>query len=488
MRPQHTWILLAAATLLSACAVPARLPDELPAMELPAGGTVSAVTPDWWKRFGDAQIDALVDEALAHNRDLARAMARIDESRAALRAANAERWPAVNAALSGARARVSENATPLFGASPIGNDFRATVNVAYEVDLWGRVANGSAAARSELLAGEFARDTLRTALAAQVVQAYAALQSLDAQINIYQQVLVAQRDGLRLQGLRLKAGELAELDWQQLQAELLNSELQLPRLERARGEAERSLALLLGRSPRALLEQGVQRAVVATAGIPAAPATSAAPTTTAAALPSALPDSLPSDLLLRRPDVQAAEARLRAAGARLDAARAAYFPSITLSGALGRESTALSSLFDGPSLLWNAAASLTQPIWNGGRIDAQYQATEARRRQVELDYRDAVTLAFKEARDALAAHGEAQASLLSSQRRAEALQRAATLTRLRTEGGESSRLQLIDAERLALLAQLQARDAQRAVVAAQAELFRALGGGWQRPATETAAR
>ncbi len=465
-----TLALAAAAALLSACAVPGPAPQDPPALELPAGSAVT-VTPDWWKRFGDPRIDALVDEALAHNRDLARAMARIDESRALLRGALAERWPVVNASLAGTRARVTENGSvPLGGASPIGNDFRAALNVSYEVDLWGRVASSSAAARNELLAGQYARETLRTALAAQVVQGYATLQSLDAQVRIYQEVLKWQREGLRLQGLRMKAGELAELDWHQLEAELLNRELQLPKLERARGEAERALALLLGRSPKALVEQGIERMATPTVGA------------------QALPDGLPSDLLLRRPDVQAAEARLRAAGARVDAARAAYFPSITLNAGLGQESSQLSKLFDGPSLIWNFAAALTQPIWNAGRIDAQVEATRARQAQIELDYRDAVTVAFKEARDALAAHGEAQASQASSQRRAQALLRAADLTRLRYRGGQSSQLDLIDADRLALLAQLQAADAQRAVVAAQAELFRALGGGWQKPALETASR
>ncbi len=468
MKPRITVVALAA--LLGACAVPAPVSKDPPALELPAGAAVT-VAPDWWRRFGDARIDALVDEALAHNRDLARAMARIDESRALLRGALAERWPVLNASLSGARGRVTETGSvPLGGASPVASDFRAALNVGYEVDLWGRVASSSAAARDELLAGSFAHDVLRTALAAQVVQGYASLQGLDAQITIYTEVLKGQREALRLQDLRLQAGELAELDWRQLEAEVLNSELQLPRLERARGEAERALALLLGRSPKALVEQGIERAGAPNAGAPA------------------LPEGLPSDLLLRRPDLQAAEARLRAAGARVDAARAAYFPSITLNAALGQESAELSKLFEGRSLIVSVAAALTQPIWNGGRIDAQVDAARARQAQVEIDYRDHVALAFKEARDALAAHGEAQASLASSRRRAEALKRAADLTRLRFRGGQSSQLDLIDADRLALLAQLQAVDAQRAVVAAQAELFRALGGGWQRPAQDLAAR
>lgn len=459
-KPALAAMMLAAAALLAGCAAPGRAPPEPPLLELPAGGTAEPA-PDWWKRFGDPRIDALVDEALASNRDLARAMARIDESRALLRGALAERYPVVNGGLSAGRARSSENGSIPGGGT--GNLFGASLNVSYELDLWGRVASSGAAARSELLATEYAREVLRTALAAQVVQAYASLQSLDAQVRTYQRVLAGQRESLRLQGLRLQAGELAELDWRQLEAELLASELQLPKLERARGETERALGLLLGRSPKALLEQGVARAEQPTAGM------------------AAVPQGLPSDLLLRRPDVQAAEARLRAAGARVDVARAAYFPSIGLSAALGQESTELSKLFDGPSLVWSVAASLTQPIWNGGRIDAQYQAAQARRLQIELDYRDSVAAAFKEARDALAAHGEAQASLGSTRKRADALGRAAALTRLRTEGGESSRLQLIDAERLALMAELQAQDAQRALLAAQAELFRALGGGWQKP-------
>jgi len=463
--PRLSTLALAALTaaLLSACAVPGKVSQEPPVMELPAGGTAEPA-PDWWKRFGDARIDALVDEALANNRDLARAMARIDESRALLRGAVADRYPTVSAGLSAARARASENGSIPGGGT--GNLFGASLNVSYELDLWGRVASSSAAARSDLLATEYAREVLRTALAAQVVQAYASLQSLDAQLRTYQRVLAAQRESLRLQSLRLQAGELAELDWRQLEAELLASELQLPKLERARGETERALGLLLGRSPKAVLEQAVARAEQPTAAIAAG---------------AAVPEGLPSDLLLRRPDVQAAEARLRAAGARVEVARAAYFPSIGLSAALGQESTELSKLFDGPSLIWNVAASLTQPIWNAGRIDAQVQAAQARRLQIELDYRDSVAVAFKEARDALAAHGEAQASLGSSRKRADALGRAAALTKLRTDGGESSRLQLIDAERLALMAELQAQDAQRALLAAQAEVFRALGGGWQKP-------
>ena len=452
------------AAMLAGCAVPPAEKHETPRLELPAATAGIEVQPDWWKNFNDPKLDALVAEALASNRDLARAMARIDESRAALRAARANQQPTVNGNLSGSRQRFGENAPLTVGGNQLTfNDFRANVSVAYELDLWSRAANLSAAARDELLATEYARDTLRTALAAQVVQSYATLQSLDSQLVLYGQTVQQQRDSVRLQRLRFDAGDISELDIQQLDAELIDNEAQLPKLDRARGEAERALALVLGRSPKALVETGVARAET--------------PTLRA----SGVPEGLPSDLLLRRPDVQAAEARLRAAGARIDAARAAYFPGITLTAAYGFNSTQLSNLFDGPSLAWNVGAALTQPIWDGGRIAAQYDATKARQVQIELDYRDSVVVAFKEVRDALGAYSEASTTLQSGQRRAQALQRAAALTRLRYDGGESSRLDVINADRLALTAQAQNADAQRALTTAQANVFRALGGGWKPP-------
>jgi multidrug efflux system outer membrane protein len=466
-----TLITIAVSALLTACAAPGAGPAPTAPMDLPAGTRVAPVATTWWTQFGDAQLNALVDEALANNRDLARAMARIDASRAALRLARADQLPSVNANWSSARQRVSQNGTVVLpaGASPIGNDHRATLDIAYEADLWGRYAHASLAAREELLASEYARDTLRTALAAQVVQSYAALQSLDAQRALFGRAVDVQRESLKLQQLRFRSGDIAELDIRQMEAELIGNEAQLPKLDRARGEAERALALVLGRTPKAVIEQPVQRGEqpVAAAGT--------------------LPDGLPSDLLLRRPDVQAAEARLRAAGARVEAARAAYFPRIALTASLGRESTELSRLTDAPSLVWGVVASLTQPIWDSGRISAQNEIARAQRVEAELDYRDSVANAFREVRDALAAIDETRQSLHSGDERAQALLRAAELTRLRYQGGEASRLDVIEAERFALSAQAARADAQRALAAAQADLFRALGGGWQAPDTRVAA-
>jgi len=455
-------IVLAAA--LAGCAAPPPADPTPPVLDLPASTQpMPRIAADWWTAFGDAPLTALVEEALADNRDLVRAAARIDQSRAALKLAGAERLPRIDAGVSARRERFSENSAVPINSSPIGSDIRAEVGVSYELDLWSRLARTEDAAREELLATTFARDTLRTALAVQVVKSYAALQALDAQLVLFERTVAAQRDSLALQRKRFDNGDIGELDIRQLEAELIGNQAQLPKIERARGEAERALALLLGRSPRALIDGAVRRDAKP-AEVPAA------------ALP---PAGLPSDLLERRPDIRSAAASMAAAGARVDAARAAYFPSISLTANLGQDSAELSSLTHGGSLIWSVVASLTQPIWDGGRIDARNDFARARRREVEVDYRDTVATAFKETSDALGARSETEQTLRNAVEREAALAQAARLTRLRFDGGEESRIELIRAERADLAAQSEVVEARRALAAAQADLFRALGGGWQ---------
>ena len=455
-------IVLAAA--LAGCAAPPPADPTPPVLDLPASTQpMPRIATDWWTAFGDAPLTALVEEALADNRDLVRAAARIDQSRAALKLAGAERLPRIDAGVSARRERFSENSAVPINSSPIGSDIRAEVGVSYEVDLWSRLARTEEAAREELLATTFARDTLRTALAVQVVKSYAALQALDAQLVLFERTVAAQRDSLALQRKRFDNGDIGELDIRQLEAELIGNQAQLPKIERARGEAERALALLLGRSPRALIDGAVRRDAKP-AEVPAA------------ALP---PAGLPSDLLERRPDIRSAAASMAAAGARVDAARAAYFPSISLTANLGQDSAELSSLTHGGSLIWSVVASLTQPIWDGGRIDARNDFARARRREVEVDYRDTVATAFKETSDALGARSETEQTLRNAVEREAALAQAARLTRLRFDGGEESRIELIRAERADLAGQSEVVEARRALAAAQADLFRALGGGWQ---------
>jgi multidrug efflux system outer membrane protein len=293
-----------------------------------------AAAADWWTSYGDAQLDALVDEALATTATW-RAVARIDQSRAALKLAHAGRLPSVDAGVSAARSASAENGLPSWAASRrTSATFAQRWTLPTKSTCWSRLARTEDAARDELLASAYARYTLQIALAAQVVQAVRGAAGAGcADGGVSNGPVQAQREGLRLQRLRFDAGDIGELDIGSWRPSCSSTRTSCPGSTARAGEAERGLALVLGR--RAQGGGGGRCARAGHAGRPGAASTG-------------LPDALPSDLLQRRPDVRAAEARLRAAGARVDAARAAYFPSITLTAEFGRESLALSRLADAP--------------------------------------------------------------------------------------------------------------------------------------------
>jgi multidrug efflux system outer membrane protein len=453
---------------LSACTT--FTPDYVkPAPELPdvwgvAGGR-KPLPPgaSWWTIYRDDRLNKLVEEALANNTNLAIAISRVDEARAQLGIVRADLFPTVGASFDRSRIQSSQST----GLLPPGiprerNDYRAALNVSYEIDLWGRVRNSVDAARADLLATEAARDTVRIALSAEVVNAYFTLRALDQQIGTARSTLQTRRDTLNLQNNRLNAGLISEFEVRQLDAEIANGEAQLPQLERQRGTAESGLALLLGRSPKFVYQARIEHYDVA----------SDAP-------PASVPPGLPSDLLLRRPDILQAEQQLIAANTRIAVARAAVFPSISLTGMIGSESAALTNLFTGPAGIFNIAASLAQPIFSGGRQEAGIAAARAREEQAMLRYRLAVQTAFREVREALAAQAYTRVQFEAEERRAAALREAVRLAKLRNENGIASQLEVLDAERGLLASEINRSEALRAQRAAMADLFKALGGGWE---------
>ena len=461
-------IAAAAALLLAGCATgPAyeRPAAELPAAwrDVPAQG-VTAPGAHWWTLYGDPALDRLVDEALAHNRDLELATARVDEARALLQVADGRQLPSVDAGFQRDRSRSSErSATPLPPGTPLErNNYRAQINVAYEVDLWGRLAGASKAARADLLASEAARETVRITLVSEVARAYFTLISLDAQIESTRRSLELRNRNLELQSMRRNAGLIGDLDYRQLEAEVAAARAQLPALERSRSAEELALAVLLGRSPRAIIENTVARS--AGSGQPTAPA---------------VPEGLPSDLLLRRPDVVEAEQRLIAANARIGVARASLFPSISLTGFLGAESASLGDLFTGPARIWQLAFAMAQPIFQGGRLFGEIEAVKARERQAIAQYQKTLQTAFSEVRQALIAQARAREVFDAEGARATALADALRLARIRYDNGLSSQLEVLDVERNLLQSELNRADALRAQRTAVADLVRALGGGWK---------
>jgi multidrug efflux system outer membrane protein len=442
---------------------------ERPAAELPTAWVdspaqgVKAPAERWWTVYGDPALDRLIEEALAHNQDLALAVARVDEARARARAVDSERVPAVDATFQRDRTRASERSPfPIPPDAIERNAYRGQLNVSYEVDLWGRLQSAGDAARADLLATEAARETVRITLATEVVRAYFALVAFDAQVASTRRSLTLRSEGLSLQRVRHQAGLINDFTLRQLEAEVAAARAQLPALEANRTAQELALAVLLGRSPRAIMEGAVARRVAE--GEPAAPV---------------VPEGLPSDLLLRRPDVVQAEQGLIAANARISEARAALFPRIGLSGYYGSESTALTDLFSSPARIWQLAFGLAQPIFQGGRLFAEVDAVKARERQAVARYQKTLQEAFREVRQALNTQVKAREAFDAESARTVALADAARLSRIRYENGLISQLEVIDADRNLLQAELNRSDALRVQRAAVADLVKALGGGWQ---------
>src|SRR6267378_1940011 len=309
---------------------------------------------------------------------------------------------------------------------------------------------------------EAARATVLITLTSDVAQGYFALRALDGQLAATRRSLAARSEALGMQKRRFEVGDISEFDYRQLEADVAAERALLPVLELQRAQQENVLAVLLGKSPLAIYEGALE------AGSDPEGQTVAI----------VVPAGLPSDLLLRRPDLVQAEQTLIAANARVAVARGAYFPTVSLTGYLGSESVALSDLFTGPAGIWQAALAVGQPIYAGGRLDAQLQAAGARERQALAQYQLAIQNAFREVRDALVAQAKARERLEAESERVTALRTTLRFARLRYQNGMTSQLEVLDAERNLLAAEQNRIDALRAQRAAIADLFKALGGVW----------
>lgn len=455
-------MIAALLSLLAGCAAPAAY--QRPPVELPATWkqTAPGFAQDgrWWRIYQDTALDALIDEALKGNADLLIAAARVDEARALLGEARSGFFPRVDAQAGTTRQHNSARTafSPPGAPREYGNS-RATLNVSYELDLFGRLSAGQDAARAELEASNASREAVRLALAAQVSKAWFALRSFDQQAALTRQAIELRDGALVLQRKRYQAGVLSQFDLRQLEAETAAARAQLPPIEREREREETALAVLLGWTPADVFEKKI-------------PVDSREHSLLAPVVPA----GLPSQLLLRRPDLVEAERRLAALNARIAVARAEIFPTISLTAALGVESAVLGNLLSGSAGLWTLGAALAQPIFSGGRSEARVAASEARERAAVVQYVQAIRNAFAEVRTALAVQARARESFEAESKRAAALADALRLARLRYDNGVSSQLEVIDAQRGLLAAQIARVEALRAQRAAIADLFRALGG------------
>lgn len=436
-------------------------------VQAPGSSTSRAVSPAdllvWWKSFQDPVLDSLLAEAAANSQDLVLAAGRIEEARAGVAIANANRYPAVDAYGSATRNRASENSGRLTpGASTNSKDFQLGLTASYEIDFWGKFRRADEAARARLLAQEDNRGVVQSSLYATLAQTYFALRSYDAQLALAESALATRQENLRLQQRRFSAGTVGELDLHQAEGELAATEVTRAQAGQLIATTEAAIALLAGRSPRAVANPQVERGA-SIADLYAH---------------MIVPADLPADLLNQRPDILAAEQALRAANADIGQARAQYFPSVRLTSGAGYESNALRDLINPASLLWNLGASLAQPVFRAGAIGALVSGAEARRTQAQAQYVQSVQGAFRDVHDALVAQSANDVIFAASTRRANALQDTLRLATLRYDNGYSSYLEVLTAQRDLLQTRSTVIDVQRAHLSATVGLYRAVGGGW----------
>ncbi|HYC38419.1 MAG TPA: efflux transporter outer membrane subunit [Usitatibacter sp.] len=433
-----------------------------PEVELPATyGVAQSTVPAperWWVVFMDPALDKLVEEALAANHDLKAAAERVEQARALVGIARSDMFPDAGIEAERSRNRASERGSfPLPPEAIETNTYRLGLRASWELDFWGKFRRATEAARAELAASEAGREAIRASLVGDVTRGYFALRALDGRIEAVTRTLTGRQKATELQKLRFDAGMVSELEYRQVESEQRVTESLLPPLRQAVVRQEGALALLLGRGARAVLAASVER------GVPALP------------LAVDVPAGLPSDLLLRRPDLREAEARLHAANARIGVARAAYFPSITLTGYFGGESQSLSDIFSGAARTWNVAGGLLQPLFASSAIRGNHELANARTREAEQLYRKAIANAFREVREAIHAQSNARDALAAQQARVDALSRTVELARLRYDNGAVSLFEVLEAERQLVLARLDFIDAERDRRTAIVDLYLALG-------------
>ncbi len=414
----------------------------------------SVANAKWWEFYRDPVLTNLIATALEENRDLAIASARIEQALGSYRAQRASLFPSVNG--SGAWTRARSGLTQM-----TGNQFELVGLLSYEVDIWGRLRRLSESARAQLLATEEARKTIYLTLIANVATTYFKLLALDEQTAIARRTYASRTNSLELTRIKFDDGNgvVSELDVRQAETQVHTAQATLAELERAVVVAENALSFLLGRNPGPIPRGAALADQVRPAEIPA---------------------GLPSQLLLRRPDVLAAEQQLVAAHADIGAARAAYFPTLSLTAALGLQSRELNDLFDvGTAKAWSFAPQVAGPIFNAGRIRAGVQVAEAVRREALAAYQQAIQNAFREVEDALISVAKLREQLAAEEASLLAERRRLELSRDRYENGVSSYFEVLDAERSLFNAELGCVQTRNDLLTACAQVYKALGGGWE---------
>ncbi|HKE96989.1 MAG TPA: efflux transporter outer membrane subunit [Povalibacter sp.] len=435
---------------------PLPVPDTWP----PSAPVGSAVQPahalQWRDYFTDPLLQQLIQTALDNNRDLRLAALRVEEARAAFRIQRADQFPTLTLGAQAARARVPGDLNAS-GQSAIGSEYRVELGVSsWELDLWGRVRSLKESALQQWLASEAGRRSVEQVLIAQVADGYVGLRELDERLVRARRSEETRAEGYRIFTRRFEVGSASRLELAGVKTLLTQAQSLRLQLEQTRALQLHALAQLIGANP--------------------GPLPPLVPFNQAALLADVSP-GLPSDLLVERPDVIAAEHRLRSANADIGAARAAFLPRIALTGTWGTASSELQGLFDSGSQAWTSAPVISLPIFDGGRLSANLELTRVRRDIALTDYEKTIQTAFREVADALAARRWLGEQLEVQRAGLDAQTERARLAQLRYAAGSAAYLEVLDAQRDLLDAEQAVVQVQRALLSSQIALYAALGGG-----------
>jgi NodT family efflux transporter outer membrane factor (OMF) lipoprotein len=452
----------ALAAALGACSI---LPDyKQPSLDIPEMWRAEQMqspawpTEDWWQGFGSPELDSLIAQAEAGNLDLAAAIARVRQADAQTRIAGAALLPAVGLGTSVSRVRQPSNST--LGSSGGGKTYTlydAQISASYEIDFWGKNKAAADAAKATAQASRYNEQTVALTTVTSVATAYFQILELRDQIAVTQANLASAESILAALQAQEAAGTVTALDVAQQETTVATLQAQLPPLQQQLRQFINALAILVGKPPEVV---DVNSGALADLSHPA------------------VAPGLPSELLARRPDVAMAEAQLKSAHANITVAKAAFFPSVQLTAQGGFESTALSSLFGPAGFLYSLAAGLTQPIFEGGRLEGQYQFTQAVYDELLQDYRKSVISAFQDTEDALVATRQTAEQEARQQAAVDTAQRAFDIATAQLRAGTVTILTVLNTETALFTAQNALLQVKLARLNAIVSLFKALGGGW----------
>ncbi len=460
--------------ILSACAVG---PDYVrPTLDMPgsyvedsrwaaASPADSRLRGDWWALFDDPSLDILEGQVEVSNQTLAAAKARFAQARAQAGLAKAAASPQIGAGAAGSRFHTSANVVGRSLAGTTVDDFSLPLAASWEIDLWGRIGKGIEAARADAQASAADVESVRLALHAELALDYFQLRSLDAEHELLQRTLAGYRQALQMTIERHRVGIASAVDLAQAQAQLDATQAQAIDLGDSRARFQHAIATLTGHPAEELQ-------------LPARSANSGDVLAHVGVVPS-IPPALPSTLLERRPDVAAAERRVAAANARIGVARTAFFPSLTLGGAAGLESSTLSQLLEAPSHFWALGPMLVAPIFDGGARRSRNLQAEAAFDAATADYRERALVAFQEVEDNLASLRVLSDEAQAQARAVESSEHVLTLATQRYSVGTAGYLDVVVAQGAALASERQGVDVARRRMLASVQLIKALGGGWQ---------